>query len=51
MMTLFFHSICYILWIIILAAIAVVAVSIAYIVVRVIFLDSKNDDSTGNSNR
>ena len=37
-----FHTVIYFLWIVILAAFAVISVSIACVVVEVIFFDTKN---------
>lgn len=42
----FFHTVLYILWITILAAIAVIAVSIASVVVKVIFFDPKKQNDS-----
>ena len=38
------HTICYIFWMIILAAIAVIAISVASVVVRVVFFSSSKED-------
>lgn len=45
MMEMFFHTINNILWIIILTAVAAIAISIAYVVVKVIFFNHKKSDS------
>ena len=41
----FLHTMCYLFWLVILAAIAVITVSIACVVVKVIFLDSKKSQT------
>lgn len=45
-----FQTVCYFLWMIILAAVAVVAVTIACIIVKVVFFDSKKGQFSENSN-
>lgn len=45
----FFHTICYLFWLVILAAVAVIAVSIASVVVKVIFLNPKESQSQENN--
>ena len=44
----FIHTLCYLFWLVILAAIAVIAVSIASVVVKVIFFDTKKSQSQEN---
>lgn len=51
MFELFFHTIINILWIIILTAVAAIATSIAYVVVRVIFCNGKVNFSTKNNEK
>lgn len=45
----FIHTLCYLFWLVILAASAVIAVSIASIVVKVIFFDPKESHSQKNN--
>ena len=45
----FIHTLCYLFWLVILAAIAVIAVSIASVVVKVIFFDQKKNHSQENN--
>lgn len=45
----FIHSLCYLFWLVILAAVAVIAVSIASVVVKVIFFDPKKIHSQENN--
>ena len=42
----FIHSLCYLFWLVILAAVAVIAVSIASVVVKVIFFDPKKQNDS-----
>lgn len=50
MIEMIFHTIVDILWIIILTAVAAIATSIAYVVVKVFFCNDKANDSTNPMN-
>lgn len=43
------HTLCYLFWLVILAASAVIAVSIASIVVKILFFDPKRSQSQENN--
>lgn len=49
MLMTFIHTLCYLFWLVILAAIAVITVSIASVVIKVIFFDPKKSQSQENN--
>lgn len=50
MTEMFFHTIINILWITILTAVAAIAISVAYVAVKVVFCKEKGKDATNSAN-